>query len=247
MFLLCSKGQNLRCSPGQGNPPCCIVALYVGEGSEREQYHLHSSYGVSVTSPTTHKQIGLFWCWFQGGWFCVHSRTPWVSPMNSPVRLGVYLATATPTYFYSQRFWGFLFPHWNPGLCGLSCSPVVPPCLSAHKCGTALSATLPNLSSRHQLAASPLHPGCLSPPLQPVWMNVSSLTPWLSDFHIVWFSGSSGWFFIFKFVVIPVLVVQRGKMYLHTPPLISTSVQWGNLSLILGPWVAARLLFQSYT
>ena len=25
-------------------------------------------------------------------------------------------------------------------------------------------------------------------------MNVSSLTPWLSDFHTVWFSGSSGGF-----------------------------------------------------
>ena len=24
---------------------------------------------LSVTSPTTHKQIGPFWCWFLGGWF----------------------------------------------------------------------------------------------------------------------------------------------------------------------------------
>ena len=36
--------------------------------------------------------------------------------------------------------------------------------------------------------------GCLSPPLLPVWMNVSSLTPWLLDFHTVRFSGSSGYF-----------------------------------------------------
>ena len=35
-------------------------------------------------------------------------------------------------------------------------------------------------------------PGCPSPPLLPLWMNVSSLTPWLSDFHTVRFSGSSG-------------------------------------------------------
>ena len=41
---------------------------------------------------------------------------------------------------------------------------------------------------------SPLHPGCPSPPLLPVWMKVSSLTPWLSDFHPVRFSGSSGYF-----------------------------------------------------
>ena len=37
-------------------------------------------------------------------------------------------------------------------------------------------------------------PGCLSLPLLLVWMNVSSLTPWLSDFHTVQFSVNSGWF-----------------------------------------------------
>ena len=36
--------------------------------------------------------------------------------------------------------------------------------------------------------------GCPSPPLLPVWMNVSSLSPWLSDFHTVRFSVSSGCF-----------------------------------------------------
>ena len=39
-----------------------------------------------------------------GGWFCVHSRTLWVSPMTSPVRLGVSPAASTPTGFFSQRF-----------------------------------------------------------------------------------------------------------------------------------------------
>ena len=33
-----------------------------------------------------------------------------------------------------------------------------------------------------------------SPPLLPVWMNVSSLSPWLSDFHTVQFSVSSSCF-----------------------------------------------------
>ena len=37
-------------------------------------------------------------------------------------------------------------------------------------------------------------PGCPSLSLLPVWMSVSSLTPWLSDFHTVWFSVSSGCF-----------------------------------------------------
>ena len=37
-------------------------------------------------------------------------------------------------------------------------------------------------------------PGCPSPPLLLVWMNVCSLTPWLLDFHTVQFSVSSGCF-----------------------------------------------------
>ena len=37
-------------------------------------------------------------------------------------------------------------------------------------------------------------PGCPAPPFLPVLMNVSSLTPWLLDFHTVQFSVSSGCF-----------------------------------------------------
>ena len=37
------KEQSLRSSPGWGNPHHCIVALYVGEGSEREQCYLLGS------------------------------------------------------------------------------------------------------------------------------------------------------------------------------------------------------------
>ena len=54
-------------------------------------------------------------------------------------------------------------------------------------------------------------PGCLSPPLLLVWMNVSS-TPWSSDFHTVWFCQF--WLvFVFKFVVLP-LLVWGGSVYL---------------------------------
>ena len=38
------------------------------------------------------------------------------------------------------------------------------------------------------------HSGCPSASLLLVWMNVSSLSPWLSDFHTVRFSVSSGCF-----------------------------------------------------
>ena len=107
--------------------------------------------------------------------------------MKSPVSLGVSPAAPNPTDFCSPRFWGPISLGWNPGLCSLSHSPVVPPSLSAHKCGT-------TWSTCHNLAVHPLCPGCLSPPLLPVWMNISSLTKLLLDYHTVQFSGSSGYF-----------------------------------------------------
>ena len=107
--------------------------------------------------------------------------------MNSPVRLGVFPPAAISTGFYNQRFWGFISPSWNPGLCSLSHSPVVPPSLSAHNCGTTQFTSC-------CLATHPLHPSCLSLSLLPVWIHACSLTPWLSNFHTVWFSVSSGCF-----------------------------------------------------
>ena len=56
------------------------------------------------------------------------------------------------------------------------------------------AAASPTQSSRRYFATCPLCPNWLSPPLLPVWMNVSSLTPWLLDFLTVWFSGSPGCF-----------------------------------------------------
>ena len=56
--LLCYKGWSLRYSPGWGNPLHCIVALYVGEGSEREQCRLLSS------CPT----FSHFSCYPQANW-----------------------------------------------------------------------------------------------------------------------------------------------------------------------------------
>ena len=38
--------ESLRCSPEQGNTRCCTVMLYVGEGSEREQWRLFHSLPV---------------------------------------------------------------------------------------------------------------------------------------------------------------------------------------------------------
>ena len=66
---------------------------------------------ISVTASATHNQIGPLWCWFLSGWSCARSRTLWVSPMTSPVRLGVSPAAApTPRGVFNQRSEA-LFPH----------------------------------------------------------------------------------------------------------------------------------------
>ena len=123
-----------------------------------------------------------------GRWACAHSRPLWVSPMNSPGSLGVSLtAASTPTGVFNQRFEA-LFP--CPGTLGCSIylathlflpvylyanvGPPAPP--ASNSPGSPADALLQVLSSWLPISA----------PLQ-VWMNVSSLTPWLSDFHTVQF------------------------------------------------------------
>ena len=66
-----------------------------------------------------------------------------------------------------------------------------------------------------RLAASPLCPGCPSPPLLLVWMNVSSLSPWLSDFHTVRFSVISGGF-LFLNCCCPFGCVRRHSVSTYT-------------------------------
>ena len=92
-----------------------------------------------------------------------------------------------PPQVFSVRGLRLYFPELEPWVVGLSRSPVVPPGLSAHKCGDCpVPKPLPLRDSSPQ--------GCPSPPLLPVWVSVSSLTPWLSDFHTVRFSVSSACF-----------------------------------------------------
>ena len=175
MCQSCSKGWILRYSSGQGYPLRCVVTLYVGEGYERELCCLLQSLQVFSHFP----------CYIQSNWAllvlipgwggCVCSKTLWVSPATSCVRLGVFpTVSSTPTGVFSQRLEA-LFPCWNPGLPGLSCSPVVPPGLSKGKCRTTQPAThclaestrrhlacqlqlcLP-WSYSHHLALSPLRP-----------------------------------------------------------------------------------------
>ena len=145
-----------------------------------------------------------FWCWSPGGWVCVPSRTPWVSLRNSPLRLGVSLTTSTPTRFYSRDFEAF-FSHTGTLGCAVCLAPQLFFPVYPHA----------NCFSSCCLASSPLPASCPSPPLLPVWTNVSSLTPWLSDLHTVWFSGSSGYFLFLNVLSFFWLCKEAKYIYLY--------------------------------
>ena len=179
--------------------------LYVGEGSEREQWHLlHSppDFSHSLCYPQSNWASLVL---LPSGWACARSRPLWVSPKNSLLRLGVSPAgTSTPTGVFNQRFEA-LFP--CSGALGCAVCFTTLPFLPVYLCtnvgpqgllAAAWPAVFHNLPPRWVCQPPPCHkaspPGCPSPPLLPVWMNVSSLSPWLSDFHTVRFSGSSGCF-----------------------------------------------------
>ena len=142
---------------------------------------------ISVIPSATHNQTGPLWCWFASGWACAYSRPLWVSPRTSPVRLGVSPAAApTPTGVFNQRFEA-LFRRVGALGCLVCFAPRRSSGLSMRECGAARSASgqtacpvRPTLrqSWSHHGNVSPLCPGCPSPPLRLVWMNVYFLSPW---------------------------------------------------------------------
>ena len=104
------KGQSLRCLLGWVNAGRWAVKLYMGEGPRGSNGACSTLCKISVTPSTTHNQTGPLWCWFQSGCACACSRPLWVSPTNSPVRLGVSpAAAATPMGVFNQKFEA-LFP-----------------------------------------------------------------------------------------------------------------------------------------
>ena len=102
---------------------------------------------------------------------------------------------------FSIKVWGFISPHWSPGLLGLLHSPTFRPGLSVRQCRATGSASVQTAclvrpTLRQSLSClgneSPLHPGCRSLPLLSVWMNVSFFISLVLDPLAVWFSVSSG-------------------------------------------------------
>ena len=185
---------SLRYLLGWGKLLRCVVTLYVGEWSQREQCCLLGSQPAFTNSPPlptsklgpsgTDSQVGGF-VYILGSCGSLQWTLLWG-------REFLLLLPQSPQFFTARDFEAFFshagtlgwavcftlqlfllaYPHTNVGL------PAV---------------TSPTRSSCCHLAKHPLHPGYPSLAL-PGWMNVSGLTPWLLDFHIVWFSGSSGCF-----------------------------------------------------
>ena len=87
-------------------------------------------------------QIGPFWCCFLSGWVRVCSGTLWVSPTNSPVRLGVSPAATSTTMGVFNLWFEALFPCAGALSCVVCCAPLpVPPSLSMCECGATGSAS----------------------------------------------------------------------------------------------------------
>ena len=179
---------------GQLTSLCCGICM-LGKGPRGNNAVWWALGWLSVTSPATHKQLGPFWCWFPGGWFCVHSRTLWVPPMNSPVRLGVSLNHHNPHRFLPPEISRLSFPAVEPwvaqsvslpsssrfiyiqiwDLCILQPQPHLP-----HPPAIALLCVL---SLPRMLISAP-----------PTGLDECFFFNSLSDFHTIQFSGCSGGF-----------------------------------------------------
>ena len=100
-----------------------------------------------------------------------------------------------PQQRFSIRGLRFYFSMLEPWVVG---SFSLPSCSSQFICSWMCDCPVCNLPPHWIHQWLPCHescpPGWMSPSLLPVWMNISSLTPWLSDFHRVQFSVSSGCF-----------------------------------------------------
>ena len=107
----------------------------MGEGLRGSNGASSTLHRILVFHSATHNQTGPLWFWFPSVWACAHSRPLWVSPMTSPVRLGVSpAAVPTPTGAFNQRLEA-LFPGAGPLGCAVCFDPRCWSGLSMYKCG----------------------------------------------------------------------------------------------------------------
>ena len=187
------------------------MTLYVGEGPRGSNGTCSTLCPISATPSTSQNQIGPLWCWFPMGGL-VHALGTCGS-LQRPLLWGWEFLPLQPQppQVFSIRGLRLYFP--NAG--GLGCEVCFAPCrfLPIYLCG--------NVGPRGLLPTCPISPTvcqsrswshsgnavlstCPSPPLLPVWMNVSFLSSWC------WTS--------LPFDFLSVLFVQGGAVCLPTPP-----------------------------
>ena len=108
---------------------------------------------------------------------------------------GSFSHCCKPHRFFQLEILRLYFPALEPWVARSALLPSCSSCIIHVSMGlpTLPATASPSPGLQPPPCREPSPPGCLSPPLLPVWMSVSSLTPWLSDFHTVRFSGSSGY------------------------------------------------------
>ena len=179
-----------------GQPTWLHCGAVCGGGSEREQCCLLCSL-LAFSHFPRYPQANWALLVLVPGWVvCVHPRTLWVSPTSSPVRLGVSPATSTLTGVCSQWFEA-LFPRWSPGLWVCLAPHLFLPGYLHVNVGPPLC-QLP-------LTTSPLCPtACLRPSCRSGCFFLNSLVVGLPNSLIF---CQFRLFFVFKFVVVLLLVV----------------------------------------
>ena len=173
---------------------------------------------LSVTSLASHKQILPFQMLMNRQGACVCSRIPWASSTDSPVRLGV-CPTATPPQDFTARGLETLVSCAGTLGCVVCLAPqlflLAQPQVNVGYLSLQAT-TLPSLVGQLPCCASslPRLPNCPTPTNLDAcfFFNFWFWTSMQFDFLEIWLV------FVFKLVVILLLVVQASKTYLPTPP-----------------------------
>ena len=192
MLLLCCNGQRALgvCQCGATHFAAVWCCMW-GRGARGNTAACLALGQLSVTSPATHKQLGHSGADSQVGGF-VYILGPCGSLQSSLPGGWEFLLLLQPPQVFTARGFEALFLRNGTLGCTVCFAPQLFLPVYLHVNVGSLVVTLPSQSCSHCLARHHLHPGCLSLPFLPVWMNISSLTP--SDFHTVRFSGTSGYF-----------------------------------------------------
>ena len=109
-----------------------------------------------------------------------------------------------PLVFIARNYGDLSSWSWNTGcvvwpVAGIPCSWGIPPDFYLPHMNVGPHFLMLLCTAPRLCASSPVS---MDLPLLPVWMNVASFNPWLSEFHTAWFSDYSGWYLFCGLVVI---------------------------------------------